>query len=134
VNIALRVVARFQRNAAKVGGVRQDTRDLIKPINSPKGISKETLRDYVTTEVEPGAKPNKHDITPSDVFQPQPKNMNVLNLALSGWPGTSDDYTGMERAIRKQIPKDKGYDTVSNLSQYLVETDGGGDTKAVGKK
>jgi hypothetical protein len=59
--------------------------------------------------------------------------MNVVDLVNKGWPGVSDDYRDMETALRKQIPKDKGYATVSNLSQYLVETDGGGGSRAVGK-
>ena len=132
--MALRVAARFQRMAAQPPGARQEVRNLVKPINKPKGISRETVRDSVTTEdPRESAAPNRRDIKPSDVFQPKPKNMNVLDFARKGWPGTADDYEGMEKALRDQIPKDKGYGTVSNLSQYLVETDGGGGTKPVGK-
>lgn len=131
--MALRVAARFQR-ADQPAGARKEVRDLVKPVNKPKGISRETLKDYVTTEDAEGQAPNKRDIRPEDVFQPKPKNMNVLDYALKGWPGSSDDYEDMGKAINQQIPKDKGYATVSGLSQYLVETDGGGGTKAVGKK
>jgi hypothetical protein len=133
--MALRIVARFQRQADQAPGARKETRDLVRPINTPKGMSRDTLKDYVTTdEVRADTvAPDRRDIRPVDVFQPKPRNMNVLNLANKGWPGTSEDYGDMEKAIRKQIPKDKGYATVSNLSQYLVETKGGGGTKPVGK-
>lgn len=131
---AVRVAARFKQ-AAQGPGARKDVQELVKPINKPKGMSRSTVRDYVKTygnRTEATA-PDVGDIRPEDVFQPKPKNMNVLDLAIKGWPGVSEDYQGMEKAIRKQIPKDKGYATVKNLSQYLVETDGGGGTKAVGK-
>lgn len=133
--MALRIAARFQREADQAPGARKETRDLVKPINKPKGISKDTVRDYVTTDTDraDSMEPDRRDLRPSDVFQPKPRNMNVLDLARQGWPGTSADYAGMETAIRKQIPKDKGYATVKNLSQYLVETGGGGGTKPVGK-
>ena len=131
--MVLRVAARFQR-ADQPAGARKEVRDLVKPINKLKGISKETLRDYVTTEKTEGQAQNRRDIRPEDAFQPKPKNMNVLDYALKGWPGSSGDYEGMEKAINQQIPKDKGYATVSGLSQYLVETGGGGGTKAVRKK
>ena len=47
--MALRVAARFQR-ADQPAGARKEVRDLVKPVNKPKGISRETLKDYVTTE------------------------------------------------------------------------------------
>lgn len=132
--MALRVAARFQRMAGQPPGARKEVRDLVKPINKPKGISRETVRDSVVTEdARESGEPDRRDIKPADVFQPKPKNMNVLNYARKGWPGTADDYEDMEKALRTQIPKDKGYATVSNLSQYLVETEGGGGTKPVGK-
>lgn len=130
------MVARFQRLADQPPGARKDVRDLVKPINPPKGISRETIKNYVTTDDQrdDAMAPNRRDLRPQDVFQPKPNNMNVLDYARKGWPGTSEDYEGMAKAIRNTIPKDKGYDTVSNLSQYLVETGGGGGTKPVGKK
>lgn len=133
--VALRVAARFERQADQPPGARKEVRDLVKPINKPKGISRETVREYVTTEDArtDGTEPDRRDLRPSDVFQPKPNNMNVLDYVNKGWPGTDDDYEDMEKALRKQIPKDKGYATVSNLSQYLVETGGGGGTKPVGK-
>lgn len=131
--LALRVAARFQRTADQPPGARKDVRDLVKPINAPKGMSKQTIKDYVLTDEgrDDTTEPDRRDIQPKDVFQPKPKNMNVLDLARKGWPGTANDYQDMDNAIRTQVPKDKGYATVKNLSQYLVET--GGGTKAVGK-
>jgi hypothetical protein len=38
--------------------------------------------------------------------------MGVLNLAETG--------KDLSRALDRQVPKDKGYDEVSNLSQYLL--------------
>lgn len=129
--LSLRVVARFQRQASK----RKDTKDLVKPINNPKGILKTTINENVVTDEgrSEATQPAQQDLRPEDVFQPKPRNINVRNLVNEGWPGVSEDYPGMEKAIRKQIPKDKGFGTVKNLSQYLVETDGGGGTKPVGK-
>jgi hypothetical protein len=131
--MVLRVVARFEKQAA--ASKRKDTKDLVKPINNPKGILKTTIKDSVTTEDgrSETTEPARKDLRPQDIFQPKPCNINVRNLVNQGWPGVSDDYSDMEKAIRKQIPKDKGYGTVKNLSQYLVETGGGGGTKPVGK-
>jgi len=132
--VAMRVAARFKK-ADQGPGARKNVKDLVGPINKAKGMSKTTLKDYVTTDLRrtDTIDPDRRDLRPQDVFQPKPNNMNVLDLVNKGWPGVSDDYQDMETAIRKQIPKDKGYATVKNLSQYLVETDGGGGTKPVGK-
>lgn len=132
--VAERVAARFKQ-ADQGPGARKEVKDLVKPINNPKGMSRSTVRDSVKTydNRSDTIGPDRRDLRPQDVFQPKPKNMNVRDLVNKGWPGVSDDYTDMENAIRKQIPKDKGYATVKNLSQYLVETDGGGGTKPVGK-
>ena len=133
--MALRVVARFQREAAGAPGGRKDTRELMKSVNRLKGITKSTVKDSVVTDKNrsESTKPHRNDLRPQDVFQLSPDNMGVRSLVDEGWPGVSDDYQGMEKAIRKQIPKDKGYDTVKNLSQFLIETGGGGGTKPVGK-
>jgi len=133
--VALRVAARFQRVADQPAGARKEIRDLVKPINKPKGISRETVKEYVSTsdDREDSVSPDRRDIRPEDVFQPLPRNMNVLDYARKGWPGDSEDYKDMDSALRKQVPKDKGWDTVKNLSQYLVRTDGGGGTDPVGK-
>lgn len=127
--LALRVAARFQ-----LANARKDTAELVTPINKPKGISKGTLNDQAVTQDsrDDETSPAKSDLRPEDIFSPKPKNMNVLDYVRKGWPGVDADYTDMEKAIRKQIPKDKGYSTVKNLSQYLVETKGGGGTKPVG--
>jgi hypothetical protein len=132
--MTLRVAARFQR-ADQASGARKETRELVDPINKPKGMSRETVKDYVQTkERSESVEPARNDIQPEDAFSPKPKNMNVLDYARKGWPGTSSDYKDMDKTLRNQIPKDKGWDTVKNLSQYLVTTEGGGGTKAVGKK
>jgi len=113
-------------------GAREEARDLTTPINKPRGISREVIKEHGETKKGPDVtKPKRDDLRPKDVFSPKPKNMAVYNYVSEGWPGVSDDYRGMERAIDKQIPKDKGYKTVSNLSQYLVETEGGGGTPPV---
>lgn len=130
--MALRVAARFERQAASK---RKEVKDLVKPINNPKGMLRTTIKDTVVTDEgrEEATEPARQDLRPQDVFLPKPCNINVRNLVNVGWPGVSDDYSDMEKAIRKQIPKDKGFRTVKNLSQYLVETGGGGGTKPVGK-
>lgn len=125
--LALRVAARFQ--AAQQPGQRKEVNKLTKPINPPKGISRDVVKDQVRTDDEGNdetIKPERKDIQPKDVFTPKPRNMNVLNLAQTG--------KDQDKALRDQIPKDKGYDTVKNLSQYLVRTEGGGGTRAVGVK
>lgn len=135
--LTVRVAARFQRYADQPAGARQDAKNLTKPVNAPKGISRETIQNYVTTEDDGNdetIKPNQRDIQPKDVFQPRPRHMNVLDLARKGWPGNASDYDDMDHALRNQIPNDRGWDTVKNLSQYLVRTEGGGGTKPVGKK
>lgn len=133
--LPLRVAARFLKEAEQLSDARKDTRDLLTPINKPKGIARKTVKDHAVTDSERDSdgKTDRRDIRPEDAFTPKPKNMNVLDYVRKGWPGDASNYTDMEKAIRKQIPKDKGYATVKNLSQYLVETDGGGGTKAVGK-
>lgn len=118
-----RVVARFL-TASK----RQDVVKNTHPINKPKGIDREIVREQgqdIST-IDEAATPGRKDIRPEDVFAGLPKNMGVLNYAETG--------RGLEKALNKQVPKDKGYDTVSQLSQYLIRTEGGGGTKPVGKK
>jgi hypothetical protein len=48
------------------------------------------------------------------VFFVKPDQVGVRNLAETG--------KDLSKAINKQIPKDNGYGSVSNLSQYLVDT------------
>lgn len=130
--LALRVAARFQRRADQPAGARAEVKKNVTPINKPKGIAPVVVKEHVVTETVDG-KPQRRDIRPSDVFSPKPRNMNVLDLARSGWPGSARDYQDMDDALRNKVPKDKGYATVNNLSQYLVRTEGGGGTKAVGR-
>lgn len=129
-NLPRRIVARY----LEAKGLRQEVHRLTKPINNPKGISRETIKEYVKTEgdYEDTVPPKRTDIRPQDVFTPKPKNMAVLNYARQGWPGNASTYKDMEHATRDQIKHDKGHAAVSNLSQYLVRTEGGGSAKAVG--
>lgn len=134
--MALKVVSRFQRRVAdQPSNARKETRKLVTPVNKPKGVIREVVKEQGKVREPPDSvTPNRKDLQPKDLFPPLPKNVNVLNYALKGWPGTSDDYQDMDKALNKQIPKDKGYDTVNNLSQYLIKTEGGGDTETVERK
>ena len=123
-DIARRVVARFLCRAETP---RSKAKDLTTPINKPKGIDRGIVKDQgvsMSEHMDETVKPARKDIRPEDVFPGTPNNMGVLNVAETG--------KGMGNALDKQIPKDKGYATVSNLSQYLIYTEGGGDTKPVG--
>lgn len=134
--IVIRVAARFQR-ADQPPGARQDAARAVKPINKPKGISHETVKEYVRTEDDYNDEtinPTRNDIQPKDVFQPKPRHMNVLDYVNKGWPGTSGDYSDMQHALKHEVPNDRGHATVNNLSQYLVRTEGGGGTPALGTK
>lgn len=137
--IALRVAARFQKCAAQRPDAKGDAQRLTKPINPPRGISRTTVKEHVRTDsaeetFDEQVNPHHGDIVPKDVFAPKPRNMNVLDYVRKGWPGNSATYQDMEHATRVQVRDDKGYDAVSNLSQYLVRTEGGGGAKAVGVK
>ena len=68
---------------------------------------------------------NRRDIQPSDVFNLTPNLAGVLNFYESG--------KDLQNAIDTKVPRDKGYDTVYNLSQYLIRTQGGGGNKPAGK-
>jgi hypothetical protein len=57
------------------------------------------------------------------VFHPKPDQVGVLNLVETG--------KDLSKAIRTLIPKDKGYNVVNDLSQYLIETQGGGGAAPV---
>lgn len=121
-----RVVARYIEAAEKA---RQKAVKNTHPVNKPKGIQPSIVKEQgkpMDREEETLAEPERKDVRPEDVFPGLPRNMAVLNLAETG--------KGLEKALDKQVPKDKGYDTVSNLSQYLIRTEGGGGTKPVGKK
>lgn len=114
---SLRVAARFQRRLAdQPPGARQHAKKLTKPVNSPKGISREIVREN-GEQMLPDAEINRRDIQPKDVFNLTPNNGGVLNLVQTG--------KDLQTAIDRSVPRDKGYDVVYNLSQYLIRTEGG---------
>jgi hypothetical protein len=120
---AARVVALFlQRLADQAPGQRKHVQEMVRPINKPKGIAKPSIKEEgkSKTEGDETVIPQRKDITPRDVFYPPlPNNVAVRDFAQTG--------KDLSKAIEKQIPKDKGYETVSNLSQYLISTEGGGE-------
>ena len=123
--LILRVAARFVR-ADQPPGMRKDVKDLTEPANRLKGIDRQLARDHgqlMDQGIEDTVKPQRRDIRPEDVFHPKPDQVGVLNLVETG--------KDLSKAIRTQIPKDKGYDVVHNLSQYLIETQGGGGAAPV---
>lgn len=126
---ALRVAARFQRRFAdQPAGQRQRAKSLTHPINKPKGIAKDIVREHGQSAADvhdEHVEPHRRDIRPEDVFAGTPNQMGVRNFAETG--------KDLQNALDRQVPKDKGYDTVKNLSQYLIRTEGGGGTKPEGK-
>jgi len=122
-----RVVARFLQ-ADQAPGARSEARKLTQPINPPRGIAP-TIKKQQGSQPEAGnaeiVTENKRDIKPADVFSPTPDHNGVINLAETG--------KDLSKAIDKQVPKDKGYDAASNLSQYLIRTEGGGGAKPAGR-
>lgn len=125
--LILRVAARFMQ-ADQPAGQRRKDKAMVTPINRPKGIDRALVKDHGSL-MEEGhddtVDPHRRDIRPQDVFSPKPNQIGVLNLAQTG--------KDLAQAIKTQIPKDKGYATVRNLSQYLIETGGGGGTKPMGQ-
>lgn len=124
---AVKVATRFQAAVSP----RQEAKRDVKPVNPPKGVDKSIVRENGKPDTshlgeEEVAKPARRDIRPEDVFLAKPRDVSVRSLADTG--------KDMERAIKTQIPRDKGYDAVKNLSQYLIETHGGGGAKPVGVK
>jgi len=121
LRVARRVIA------DQPAGQRKKDKALVKPINPPKGIDKGIVREH-GKPMEDGhddtVDPHRKDLRPEDVFIPKPNQVSVRNLAETG--------KDLAKVIEKQIPKDKGYDAVRNLSQYLIETQGGGGAKSVG--
>lgn len=124
--LTLRVAARFQQ-ANQPPGARQEAKKRTHPINKPKGIDPDIVAEHgrsIENGFEHMIPPERRDIRPEDVFAGTPAQMGVRNLAETG--------RDLQKAIDKQVPKDKGYDAVSNLSQYLIKTDGGGSADPVG--
>lgn len=128
-SLVLRVAARFQMKVAdQPAGQRQKAKDLTHPINKPKGIAKDIVDEHgrgISFPHDHHMKPDRRDVRPEDVFAGTPDQMGVRNFAETG--------KDLQNAIDRQIPKDKGYDTVRNLSQYLIRTEGGGGTEPEGK-
>lgn len=117
----VRKLAARYRCADQPPGARQKARKNTKPINSPKGIDRDVLKEngVSKTKGEDVVKPQSRDITPKDVFNPTPNNTGVYSLAETG--------KDLSKALGNQVPKDKGYDVVYNLSQYLIRTEGNGE-------
>ena len=124
--MALRVAALFL--ADQPPGQRDHARNLTKPINQPKGIERTVKKDQGKQETkgEEKVKPDTRDIQPKDVFPTTPRNTGVRNFAETG--------KDLATPLDKQVPKDKGYETVKNLSQYLIRTEGGGEGGPEGKQ
>jgi len=128
LEMSIRVACRFQKEADNTADARSNARRLALPINQPKGISKEIARTNGETMDDGNSEtiiPHKRDILPKDVFNPSPNSTGVRNFAETG--------KDLQKAIDTQVPRDKGYATVKNLSQYLIETGGGGGTKPQGR-
>jgi len=117
-----RVVLAYRRQADQIPGARQKAKSNSLPINRPKGIAPTVVRDngVSKTKGDDTVKPQRKDIQPKDVFPATPNNTGVLSLAQTG--------RDLSKALDKQIPKDKGYDVVNNLSQYLIRTEGNGES------
>jgi len=127
--LARRVAARFaQKLADQPPGQRKKVKELVTPINKPKGISPEITKDYAESKSQGDdiTIPDARDVQPKDLFKPFPKDTGVLNLVETG--------KDLSEALDTQIPKDKGHETVNNLSEYLVRTEGGGEGGPEGKK
>ena len=92
---------------------------------SERERAKELTKPRTDDSHEDASSPERTDVRPKDVFNPSPNNTGVLNFAETG--------KDLSKAV-KQVEKDQGYDSVSNLSQYLIRTDGGGSVSPAGKK
>ena len=112
--LALKVAARFQRLAGQPPGARQHAKKLTKPINAPRGIPADIVRENGSYML-PGADLNRRDIQPKDVFNLTPNHAGVLTLVETG--------KDLQTPIEHSVPRDKGYDVVYNLSQYLIRTE-----------
>ena len=116
------------RQADQPPGQRKHVDELTEIINKPKGIGRQIVKDYAKSK-DTGENitiPAPNDIRPQDLFGVEPGNTGVLNLVETG--------RDLSHALDNQIPKDKGHETVDNLSQYLIRTEGGGEGGPEGKK
>lgn len=123
--LILRVAARYVR-ADQLPGQRKKVEDMILPVNKPLGILKHIINDHgqrMDQGIDEFAPHNRKDIRPEDAFAGTPNQMGVLNLAETG--------RDLSKVLRTEIQKDKGYDVVRNLSQYLIRTEGGGGADPV---
>lgn len=128
-SVSLKVVERYRTVLAdRARGDRSNARRLTQPINKPKGIDRTVLKENATTDtsLEEAVPTNRRDIQPKDVFTTTPDKVGVLSLAQTG--------KDLSRALDTQVSKDKGHTAVSNLSQYLIETQGGGGAKPAGRR
>lgn len=128
-DLVKRVAARWlQKWADQSPGQRNRARRLTQPINKPKGVSRQVVREFGTTKEkgEEVTSPDRRDIRPKDVFSPTPKDVGVKNLVDTG--------KDLSKALDRQVPKDKGYETVNQLSQYLIRTEGGGEGGPEGRE
>lgn len=125
--VTVGVISPRDRFADAAPGARNQAVQRTHPINKPRGIDPDIVAEHArgVEHREDQLKPNRRDVRPEDVFAGTPNQMGVRNFAETG--------KDLQRAIDKQIPKDKGHDTVYNLSQYLIRTEGGGGTPPVGK-
>ncbi len=127
--MAVRVARRFLRLAGQPPGARQQAVRLTHPINKPKGIDRDIVKENARGVADPHdevTSPPKRDLRPEDVFAGTPSQMSVRNFAETG--------NDLQRVLDTQIQRDKGYPVVKNLSQYLIETNGGGGAPPVGRK
>lgn len=128
--MAHRVAARYiQKLADQPPGQRKRVRELTRPINKPKGIDRQVVQEEAESKDQGDdiVRPDSRDVQPRDVFYPPlPRNVSVRDFAESG--------KDMSKAIDTQIPKDKGFETVKNLSEYLIRTEGGGEGGPEGDK
>lgn len=124
--IASRVLCRWrQRLAEQAPGQRARAKELAQPINKPESIPRNIRKEMGETVAvgDDVTKPDRKDIQPKDVFTPTTKDMGVYNLAETGKDFKEDS-----------VESNQGYDTVNNLSQYLIRTDGGGESGPKGKQ
>lgn len=137
-SIAFRVAARYRadiaarfvaRAAGQAPGSRRKVRENVTPVNRllnvPTKIQKQEGKEQPPKE--DGAKADRRDIRPQDVFKLTPENAGVRNFAETG----RDNQSGK---VDVRIKDDRGFATVRNLSQYLIRTEGGGDTPPQGSK